>query len=254
MLVAHGLARTGQRDHDADREWRKLPLRERFDWLLPGELLRETTAHGRDDSAKALEAQGKMPPPPEIFGASSMAELLDTGKIKIAVDGKYPQAIGISNVLAITSTFGNAAWDIIINTHASENPFFTSDYPAALEYSSDARVMSRIVPLAPDIAVRITPNLPREQKLDLSFARMRFRTVRPKSAEIRELNKLIIQGAEELVFFRDDLYWIPGFVACNRDFRVEAIDDTIPAGTEYYVVATQRIRRRSEAFEPPAKR
>jgi hypothetical protein len=106
----------------------------------------------------------------------------------------------------------------------------------------------QVIPLAPDIAIRITPDPSSVREQDLSFARMRFRTMRPKLAKIQELNKLIVQSAEELVFFRDDLYWIPDFVARNRDFRVEPITNTIPADTGYYVVATQRIRRRSEAL------
>lgn len=197
-------------------------------------------------SAKVLETQGKVPPPPDILGASTMAELLDTGKVKVSIDGKYPQAIGIANVLDTTSMFGNAAWDIIINVHASDNPLFTSDYPAPLQQSAAPRVMSRIIPLAPDIAVRITPELSRRRETDLSFPRMRFRTERPASGEVREINRLIVQSAEELVFFRDDLYWIPGFVARNRNFRVEPITETIPAGDAYLTVATQRIRPRPD--------
>jgi hypothetical protein len=198
-------------------------------------------------SAKVLETQGKVPPPPEILGASTMAELLDTGKVKVTVDDKYPQAIGISNVLGTTSMFGNAAWDIIINAYAVDNPFFTSDYPAPLANSADPRVMSRIIPLAPDIAVRITADLSRDRKPDLSFPRMRFRSERPRSGDIREINRLIVQSAEELVFFRDDLYWIPEFVARNRDFRVEPITETIPAGSGYLTIATQRIKPRRDA-------
>ena len=40
-------------------------------------------------------------------------------------------------------------------------------------------------------------------------------------------------------------YWIPDFVRRNSGFQMEPISDTIPAGTGYLLVATQRIRQRT---------
>src|SRR5437867_12890829 len=46
-----------------------------------------------------LEAQGLFPPPPPELAGTSLTELLSTGAIKVTVDPKYPQAIGISSIL-----------------------------------------------------------------------------------------------------------------------------------------------------------
>jgi hypothetical protein len=195
-------------------------------------------------AAKIIEAKGKMPPPPKSLGADSLAQLFETGKVKVAIDHKYPQAVGIANVIDRISTFGNSRWEVIINEHAAHNPFFTSDFPAAIETGPDPRVLNRVIPLAPDVALRISPDIELRRGNDLDFRRLRFRTSRPKPADIRALNKLIVQCAEEIVFFRDDLYWVPELVARNRKFRIEAITDTIRTGSGYAICASQRIGER----------
>jgi hypothetical protein len=74
------------------------------------------------------------------------------------VDPKYPQAIAIANILHHTSVFGNSPWEILHNGE-KESPFFTSDYPAAIEAFDINTPVNRIVPLAPDITVRIKPDI-----------------------------------------------------------------------------------------------
>jgi hypothetical protein len=56
-----------------------------------------------------------------------------------------------------------------------------------------------------------------------------------------EINRLIVQCAEDLVFYRDDHEWIGDFVAKNRYYRIEAVTDRIPYGTGFMNISTQRI-------------
>src|SRR5271166_4414355 len=63
-----------------------------------------------------------------------------------------------SNILHHTSVFGNSPWDILHNGEA-DNPFFTSDYPAAIQVVDLNTPINRIVPLAPDLAIRIKPDI-----------------------------------------------------------------------------------------------
>ncbi len=42
--------------------------------------------------------------------------------------------------------FGNCEWEILQNDF-QDSPFFTSDYPIAIEKASDPRVLNKIVPL-----------------------------------------------------------------------------------------------------------
>ena len=115
---------------------------------LQSEPLRATV----DVTSRMIEARGELPPIPPELGAESLAELLDDGKVTIDIDGKYPQAMGIAGIHAFQSAFGNAAWEILHN-HFEDSPFFTSDFPAAIEDTSDNRVTARVVPLAPDLVL-----------------------------------------------------------------------------------------------------
>lgn len=95
---------------------------------LNSRFLQETVAV----EASLLDARGELPKSPEILGGRSISDLLKEGAVKINVDQKFPQALGIANVLHITSSFGNSVWEILHNEH-EDSPFFTSDYPAAIE-------------------------------------------------------------------------------------------------------------------------
>ncbi len=97
-----------------------------------------------------------------------------------------------------------------------------SDFPVAIEQSDDFRILNRIAPLAPDLAVRIRPTLDKDRKeLDLSFRHFRSRCIEFSRAQIRAVNKLIVQCAEEVVFYRDDQPWVEPFVAKNAGYRIE---------------------------------
>lgn len=75
--------------------------------------------------------------------------------VRINVDEKYPQAIGISSgIEARVAIFGNALWDVMFADPAYGG-FFTSDFPVALGPLYDNRVVSKTVPVASDVAIRI---------------------------------------------------------------------------------------------------
>jgi hypothetical protein len=197
-------------------------------------------------AASILDAQGVFPEAPKALGEKSMTELLADGTVKFEVDAKYPQAIGISNVTHHVSVFGNSPWEILHNGEA-DNPFFTSDFPAAIEVADLNTPINRIVPLAPDLAIRILPDIRLSgTKPDLTFAKFRAAPRRLKRAKILDLNRLIVRCAEDLVLYRDDREWIEGFVVKNRGYRIEPVTRTIPHGTGDLLVSTQRILAREE--------
>ena len=59
-----------------------------------------------------------MPNAPEELGGKTLSELLADGTVVLNIDGKYPQAIGIGNVMRHANNFGNCHWDILINSVA----------------------------------------------------------------------------------------------------------------------------------------
>ncbi len=190
-----------------------------------------------------LERQGKICPPPPELGHATLAELLDEGVVRVNVDPKYPQALGISTIVERTSLWGNSFWEILLNDEF-DCPFFTSDYPIALE-AKNARLANWIVPLAPTLAIRIVPDVSLSRaKPDLSFKRFSYRRRMPPRSELVEINRLIVKCAEDVVFYRDDLEWIPDFVAKNRHYRVEVVTNRVPEGSGFVIVSTQKVLAR----------
>lgn len=119
-------------------------------------------------TAAMLDRHGDMSKAPPVLGGKTFSELLDDGTVVLDIDGKYPQAIGISNVMRHVNNLGSCHWEILINEEAS-SPFFTSDYPIGVEQSAHPRIINRIVPLAPDIAIRICPDFDRKRSGDFTF-------------------------------------------------------------------------------------
>jgi hypothetical protein len=189
-----------------------------------------------------LNAQGVIPRAPEAFGKKSITDLLADGTVEVKVDSKYPQAFMIANILRYVSVFGNSQWDILHNNE-SRSPFFTSDYPAAIEVEDLNTPINRIVPLAPDLAIRIRPDIWLSgTALDLTFAKFRAEQRRLKRAEVVELNRLIVRSAEDYIFYRDDLVWIDNFITKNRCYRVETLTPKLNHEGGDLLFSTQRIR------------
>lgn len=174
-----------------------------------------------DATAKMLDDRGLLPSPPSELGATNAIELLRSGRVRFEVDPKYPQALGIASILARTLTFANFRWEILLNPF-EDTPFFTSDLPVAIEPVGDPTVINRVVPLAPDLAIRISPQLlDSSERLDSSLRRFRYRRRTISRHEAVALNRLIVRCAETTVFFRDDLAWVLPFVKKNARFRIE---------------------------------
>lgn len=172
-------------------------------------------------AARMLDSKEVFPKPPPELSGSNLAEMLRDGTLQIEIDPKYPQAISIASILRHTSTLGNFHWDILINPF-KDNPFFTSDFPIAIEKSSDFRIINKIVPLSPSLAIRIRPNLSVDRKrIDFSFSNFGFIVKKLNREDVLSINRFIVRCAETTVFFSENHEWIPRFVKKNAYFRVE---------------------------------
>ncbi len=179
-------------------------------------------------AAHVLDMKGLMPPPPEELGGKNLTELLEGEKIAFNVDPKYPQAIGIANILQRAALFGNCHWEILLNNH-NDCQFFTSDYPAGIESTQDPRVLNRIIPLTPRLAVRLQPDINRPpDTASFDFADFSFVKCKLARCEAVNINRILVRTAEDTVFFRDYQSWVPRFVDRNRNFRIETETIQIP--------------------------
>jgi hypothetical protein len=193
-------------------------------------------------TATLLDTLGEIPKAPESLGGKSMTELLADGTVTFDVDPKYPQAIGVSAVMKHVSIFGNSPWEILLNEQG-DSPFFTSDYPVAIETFDLNTPINRIVPLAPDLAIRIRPDIRLSQTPpDLSFAKFKANSRKLKPKEVTDLNRLIVQCAEDLVLYRDEHPWVGSFIEKNRRYRVEPVTQTLRHNGGDLIVSTHRIR------------
>ena len=183
--------------------------------------------------ARSADRQELIPPPPAELGGNNLTELLETDKVKLKIDPKYPQAINVANILDRIAKFGNFHWEALVNTHEN-SPYFTSDFPVAFETTADEGALNRIVPLSPNIALRIRPRISlSDQLMNFDFRYFSFELREVKRNEVVDINRLLVRSAEDTVFYRDDRNWIPDFVRRNRDFWVETkiVEIPQPKGT-----------------------
>ncbi len=204
-----------------------------------------------ESRATMLDAQGLMPPSLPALGGSNLTDLLRSGAVEITIDRKFPQAIGINSILEMTASFGNFKWEIWYNNF-DDSPFFTSDFPVAIENTEDPDIINRIVPLAPNLAVRIRPDreINKNDRTDPAFTNFRCCFRKVSHQELVKLNCLIVRCAEDTVFYRDDHPWVQPFIAKNRHYRIEprTHELTTPTGTQ--LVFTQTVVASTSPVEP----
>jgi hypothetical protein len=194
-----------------------------------------------ETTSAILERRGDLERAPAILGNKTLTELLADGTVHFKIDQKFPQAMATTSIIGWVSVFGNSLWEILCNDEPG-SPFFTSDFPIGLELSEDPRVINRIVPLTPNLAIRIRPDIRLSgAKPDLTFQSFRSRKIQLDRQQIAIINRCLVRCAEDTVFYRDDAAWVAPFVAKNSRYRVEGITQQLPHGRGFLNVSTQRI-------------
>ncbi len=194
-------------------------------------------------SAEFLCETGKIPKLSTPEGDRSLRDMISMGALSMDVDEKYPQALGISNIFRRVGLFGNCEWDVILNRDP-QSPFFTSDFPVAIERDLHQQMFNRIVPLAPDVAIRIKRKIDSDRVDDLGFPNFRYRRSEANGASVRDINRLIVRSAEDLVFFKQDASWVKKFVERNRHFRIEPTAEAVRTEQGVVFFHQQSIARR----------
>jgi hypothetical protein len=182
-------------------------------------------------TAKVLDANDQLPKPPDLLKFNSVTEMLDSGMIKLNLDEKYTQAIGITAIRDLVLVFGNSSWEFLVNTF-NDSLFLTSDHPIALDDSNLTQTV-KIIPLSPRIAVRITPS--KSNYNEFNFKNFRYIFKKPSRKEISKINTLIIRSAEDMVFYQFQHSWVDKLVAKNRRYRIEAFTEEIKVNNGVYL-------------------
>ena len=196
-----------------------------------------------EETGRLLDARGEVGAPPSELGRQSLSELFDDGVVTVDVDPKYPQAVGVASIHRMTNTFGNFGWEVLLNEHA-DSPFFTSDLPVSIESTADPRIINRLIPLSPTVAVRLHPNILQDTaKVDFSFSGFRYKRRTASRQEVSKVNTQLVRGAETTVFFRDNREWVEKFVHKNAPYRIEPLTQRIPHGEGTLLWSTLKIRK-----------
>lgn len=196
-----------------------------------------------EETARMLDNHNELPPPPDALGGENLTELLESKKVVINIDEKYPQAQGIASVLSHVATFGNSAWEILVNPF-SDSQFFTSDFPVAIEPSSNPMVLHRVVPLTPSLAIRIIPNINLDNNNpDYEFRSFRYQQKTLSRGQVRALNQRFVQCAESIVFSNQMTDWMPRFIKKNSKYRIEPLTHRIPHHEGSILWFTQKVMK-----------
>jgi hypothetical protein len=81
-----------------------------------------------------------------------------------------------------------------------------------------------VVPLAPDLAVRVILDRKRSSA-DETFSNLTYIRRGQKRQAVLDVNRRLIRCAEELVFYRDNCEWVDRFIERNRRYRIEPITE-----------------------------
>ncbi|KKB07145.1 hypothetical protein VE25_19100 [Devosia geojensis] len=193
--------------------------------------------------AAMVERRGDLQEPPPEMGEGTLVDMIEDGRVIVDIDPKYPQAVGIASIIDRVARLGNFKWDILVNEHA-DCPFFTSDYPVANEQAGDPRILNRVVPLTPDLAIRIRPNF--DTKGDsLDFPDFGHRVMQLARHEVVAINRELVRSAETVVYTSLMAPWVQSFVAKNREFRVETWNITVEHGDGILQLSQQGTRKKN---------
>ena len=185
--------------------------------------------------ADIMDRAGMLDPAPPELGSKTAPELLREGTLCIKTDEKFPQSMGISGIVDLARSFATFHWEILLNRYRGRSPFLTSDYPAALEKPEKQMPTNRIVPLRPDLAIRIIPQVRPAGRPDLPTD-FRYRISHISPSEVTSINRTIVRCAESLVFSSVNEPWVRRMVQKNSNFSLQLEHTRIPKGSGFLLL------------------
>ena len=197
---------------------------------------------------RGLERHFRARPPADKETKGIIEKLIREKQIAFEVDRQFPHAVCISRLHYLAAQFVYGTWLVMINE--SDHPFLTSDNPAVAYYHNRNVTRANIyVPIAPDVALMITPDPDRNKVIDLSVIddsispADHFRA--PKTGFIDTLNDLIIRAAEDRILHSSIDRNIEQRVREDADWRMAIVVDNIPSERGTIAITRQLPRRRT---------
>jgi Protein of unknown function (DUF4238) len=170
------------------------------------------------EMAVILDRRGLLP------GSNAMrfTRRLAGGSLDFRVDGRFSQAVLAENMQGTIGLLTHGDWEILHNRFP-DSPFFSSDYPIALEPSgTDSRINNKVIPLTPFMAIRIKPRADTKRH-DEPFTDLTVRRRAVSRGEVKQINSLIVRSAEEVVVYLGQHKWVLDFVDRNRKYWIDGV-------------------------------
>ena len=194
-----------------------------------------------EEAAKHVDATGVIPPAPSKLGDMSASELLSRGDVKLLVDPKFAQAMGVDDFDERVRAYSNCRWQFLHSDHC-DSPFFTSDYPIVSEPAGARHLFNTVVPLSPTLSVRMIPWMdPREVRQAATLSNFKYAVRGLSRKEVRGINAMIVRAAENIVIYRDAREWVLPFVRKHAAFRTVSRTDRLPTPDGTYIVSRTLI-------------
>jgi hypothetical protein len=136
------------------------------------------------------------------------------------------------------------AWDVIWND--TEELFLTSDNPSCLDYQYNGPIRAaRYLPVTPRLALWTILDQKNFQKIRTNTPPAKPSTGRRATTNfVRDVNRLVIQSAENMVFASEPKPYIPLCVEKYKNWKVHAEVGRIPAADGYYEFVQARAAER----------
>jgi Protein of unknown function (DUF4238) len=159
---------------------------------------------------------------PMLNGGRKLSTALNCGEIDLKVNPKFAQSFGIGNLQRLINNFGNQRWDIIFNKN-TDTPFLTSDFPIVIEDMVGTQFASKMLPLTPNIAIKIYPTKKYETDSTSFYTFTEFRPsyLQISRSQAIDANRKIIRAADDMVFSNHNEHWLEKFISKNRNFRTD---------------------------------
>ena len=180
----------------------------------------------------------------EFPKAADYLPLLKDGKFRVEIDSDFTKAMVTTQLLKHQWCLYHQPWDVIWNE--TDEPFLTSDNPSCFDFQYGGPMRAaRYVPLTPRLALRtlIYPeNLP---KIRAGIPPAQPSAGRRATTKfVRDMNRLVIQSAENIVLASELKPYIPRCVQKYKSWEVRAEVRRIPVADGYYELIQTRAAER----------
>jgi hypothetical protein len=146
--------------------------------------------------------------------------LLKDGKLKVEIDKDFPKALVTTQLLKHQWCLHHQAWDVVWNE--TDELFITSDNPSCFDYQYGSLLRAaRYLPLTPRLALWTLIDQENIPEVGQNIAPANVSAGRTATSKfVRDMNRLVIQSAENIVLASEPKSYIPLCLKKYKNWKV----------------------------------